>query len=98
MTMRYYMPSISHLPLKYSHTSLNGQNSHTPFTLHRYGTTTFSLPPYHVLHTDLIGSDAAKLKAAVEAPDKPMVVVVAYEGLTSADAKKLLIDAGLWYI
>jgi hypothetical protein len=64
----------------------------------RYGTTTFSLPPYKVLHTDLIGADADKLKAAVTSPDKPMVVVVAHEGLSPSVAKQLLMDAGLWYL
>ena len=64
----------------------------------RYGTTTYSLPPYNVLHTDLIGADAEKLKVAVEGPDKPMVVVVAHEGLTPANAKLLLVKAGLWFL
>ena len=37
--------------------------------LFRYGTTTYTLPPYKVLHTDLIGSDAIKLKAAVQSEE-----------------------------
>jgi len=28
----------------------------------RYGTTTFLMPPYRVLHTDLMAGDAAKVK------------------------------------
>mmetsp|Transcript_15318 Transcript_15318/g.14693 ORF Transcript_15318/g.14693 Transcript_15318/m.14693 type:complete len:414 (+) Transcript_15318:976-2217(+) len=64
----------------------------------RYGTTTFSLPPFKVLHTELLDHDANKLKQAVESPEKPMVIVVPSEGLPDGGAKKLLIAAGLWFI
>ena len=66
--------------------------------LFRYGTTTYTLPPYKVLHTDLIGSDAIKLKAAVQSEDKPMAIVIPHESMPPAQAKVLLTDAGLWYI
>jgi hypothetical protein len=62
------------------------------------------MPPYRVLHTDLIAGDAAKLKEAVEkskadAPgDRLLAVVVPHEGLAPALAKKLLQDSGLWFV
>ena len=43
------------------------------FAIYRYGTTTFLWPPYHVLHTDLLGNDVTRLKeisALVRDPSK----------------------------
>ena len=62
------------------------------------------MPPYRVLHTDLIAGDATKLKQALEksksdpAEDRLLAVVIPHEGLAPADAKKLLQDSGLWFV
>ena len=63
------------------------------------------MPPYRVLHTDIMHGDAAKLKQAVElskaeknVEDKLIVVVIPHEGLDPKDAKKLLVDSGLWFV
>ena len=63
------------------------------------------MPPYRVLHTDLMHGDATKLKQAVElskaetnVEDKLIVVVIPHEGLDPKDAKKLLVDSGLWFV
>lgn len=64
----------------------------------RYGTTTFSLPPYKVLHTDLIGNDPEKLKDALTAQDKPMAIVIPHETITPAAAKRFLMKSGLWFL
>jgi len=64
----------------------------------RYGTTTYVMPPYKVLHTELVGEDAAKLKEAVEGKDRPLVVVLPKDYTDPGKAKKLLIDSGLWYL
>jgi len=56
------------------------------------------LPPYAVLHVELLGYDSSKLRDALASKDKPQVVIIPSEGLTSADAQKLLRDSGLWFI
>jgi hypothetical protein len=65
----------------------------------RYGTTTFVMAPYKVLHTELLGHDPLKARAAVEVKegqDKPYVIVVPKDHSDSTKAKQFLIDAGLW--
>jgi len=64
----------------------------------RYGTTSYLLPPAQVLHTELMGHDSAKLKAAATGAKKPRAIVVPSDGMTSAQAKKMLQGAGLWYL
>ena len=68
------------------------------------GTTTFLMPPYRVLHSDLMNGDAAKVKHAVElskaeknVEDKLLAVVIPHEGLSPSAAKKLLVDSGMWF-
>ena len=63
------------------------------------------MPPYRVLHTDLMGGDAAKVKQAVEqskaeknAGDRLLAVVIPHEGLSPSAAKKLLVDSGMWFV
>lgn len=64
----------------------------------RYGTTSHLLPPAQVLHTELMGHDANRLKEAAASENKPLVIVVPTEGMTPAQAKKMLQSAGLWYL
>jgi len=64
----------------------------------RYGTTSYLLPPARVLHTELMGHDPVKLKEAAASSKKPLAIVVPTEGMTSAQAKKMLQGAGLWYL
>ena len=82
------------------------------FAIYRYGTTTFLWPPYHVLHTDLLGNDVTRLKeisALVRDPSKsgsgdttaverPLMIVLPRQGRTAAETKKLLIDSNLWFL
>lgn len=46
----------------------------------------------------MIGADAAKLRDAMTSSEPPMVIVLPTEGLTTANAEKLLKDSGLWYL
>ena len=65
----------------------------------RYGTTTYVMAPFKVLHTELMAHDPIKVRAAVEAgeaSDRPYVVVVPKSPTESTRAKQFLIDAGLW--
>lgn len=64
----------------------------------RYGTTSHLIPPYDVLHTELVAHDPKKLSAAATGPTPPKVIVVPSEAVTPAQAKSLLQAAGLWYI
>ncbi len=64
----------------------------------RYGTTTFMLAPYKVLHIDLLGRDVNKVKEAVASRDPPKVIVVPYEGMRIEDAVSFLQDTGLWML
>eukprot|EP01038_Epipyxis_sp_PR26KG_P008836 gene8836-11927_t len=63
----------------------------------RYGTTTYVLPPYKVLHTELMEHDPTKIKEALQSSEPPMVVVIPKELDVSA-AKKLLSEIGMWMI
>lgn len=78
----------------------------------RYGTTTHLLPPHEVLHTELMGHSPVLLKDAVSRNDDahskkqgterhirgPKVIVVPSEGMSSEQAKTMLLEAGLWYL
>ncbi len=64
----------------------------------RYGTTTYLLPPYQVLHAEMLGYDAERLREAAEKPQKLKAIVIPTEGITTSQSKKLLQDAGLWYL
>jgi hypothetical protein len=67
----------------------------------RYGTTTYLLPPHVVLHTELMGHNSQLLKDAISAArgdKKPKVVVVPAEGRDASESKKMLQDAGMWFI
>ena len=72
-------------------------------TFCRYGTTTYVMAPFKVLHTELMGHDPLKVRQAVEAKpgqaegqDQPYVVVVPKDATDPTRAKQFLIDAGLW--
>ena len=39
-----------------------------------------------------------KLKAALESDEKPMAIVIPHESLSPAQAKQMLVEAGLWYV
>jgi len=70
-------------------------------TISRYGTTTFIMAPYKVLHVELIGYDSAKLRQSVEGKDKadlPYAIVVPRDFADPSKTKQLLIDSGLWFI
>lgn len=56
------------------------------------------MPPYKVLHADLLGRDVARLKDALASKEPPKALVIPYEGLAVADAVTLLKDIGLWII
>ncbi len=64
----------------------------------RYGTTSHLMPPYEVLHTELLAHDPTKLASAVNSATPPKVIVVPSEGVAPDQAKTLLKAAGLWYI
>jgi hypothetical protein len=64
----------------------------------RYGTTTHVMAPYKVLHVDLMDWDPAKLRQAMTSKEPPQAVVVPKDFADPAKAKKLLSEAGLWYI
>ena len=64
----------------------------------RYGTTTYMLPPFRVLHTALMKNDPEKIKGALVAKEKPMAIVIPREGLTSSEAIKILKDSNLWFL
>ena len=64
----------------------------------RYGTTSHLIPPYDVLHTELVAHDAKKLSDAVHGSSPPKVVVVPSEAVTTDQTKSLLKEAGIWYI
>lgn len=64
----------------------------------RYGTTSYVWPPFIVLHSELINHDAAQLKSVVSSDEKPMVVVVAHEGMPVGAAESLLKESGLWLV
>jgi len=70
--------------------------------VYRYGTTTYIMAPYKVLHVELIGYDAAKLRQSVEGKDNkadlPYAIVVPKDFNDPSKTKQLLIDSGLWYI
>lgn len=64
----------------------------------RYGTTTFIFPPAKVLHTEMMAHDPAKIREAVDAEDKPMAIVLPKEYDDESKTKKILQDAGLWFL
>lgn len=64
----------------------------------RYGTTTYILPPFRVLHTELMAHDPVKIKDALASPDRPMVVVLPLEGMPPAEGEKLLRSSDLWML
>ena len=64
----------------------------------RYGTTSHLLPPHEILHTELMGHQPSLVKDAVNDKNHPHAVVVPADTLTSAQAKKLLMEAGLWFL
>lgn len=73
--------------------------NHRIYFTHRYGTTTYVMAPHKVLHTELMGHDAIKVRAAVEVKegqDKPYVVIVPKNFEDVTKAKQFMIDAGLW--
>jgi hypothetical protein len=63
----------------------------------RYGTTTHILPPFKVLHTEILGHDPSKILEAVRAKDPPMVIVFPSEGFTTAEMEKMIVDSQLWF-
>lgn len=65
----------------------------------RYGTTTYILPPFAVLHGDIMGNDPIKIRAAAEAAeaDQPMVITLAKQE-EAGKTKQLLLDSGLWFL
>ena len=70
----------------------------SPFLPSSYGTTTFILPPFKVLHVELMAQQPAKIIEAVRSPDHPLVVVVPREGMSPSEAKALLQATGLWFL
>jgi len=63
-----------------------------------YGTTTYILPPFQVLHTDLMDNDAEKVRGAAEAQEKPLVIVTPKNFQEPGRTKQLLMDSGLWFL
>lgn len=66
--------------------------------LFRYGTTTHILPPFKVLHAQVMGFDPAKIKDAVTSKEPPFVVILPKDFTDSTKPKRILSDAGLWYL
>ncbi len=64
----------------------------------RYGTTTYVMPPYKVLHTDIMENDVAKIKEVTESDDKPFVVVFPKDFVDETSTKRIIKEAGLWFI
>lgn len=63
----------------------------------RYGTTSYVLPPFKVLHVGTMGGDPTKIREAVISPEKPQVIVFPTEGTTPQATKELIKSAGLWF-
>lgn len=63
----------------------------------RYGTTTYIMPPYKVLHADLMNRDAEKIREASMSEEKPMAIVFPHEGMSATQTKELIQKCGLWY-
>jgi hypothetical protein len=51
-----------------------------------------------VLHAELVGYDAAKLKDAVASKEPPMAVVVPKDFVDPTRPKRMLSEAGLWFL
>ena len=64
----------------------------------RYGTTTSVIPPFKVLHTELMGHDPNKIKDAVMSNEPPMAIVVPKDFDNPQKAKEVLSKAGLWSV
>lgn len=66
----------------------------------RYGTTTYMLPPYKVLHTELMNHDPVKIIDAVTTTtqQRPMVIVFPHEGRSTSVTKELLQKCNLWLL
>eukprot|EP00605_Chrysophyceae_sp_TOSAG23-4_P001880 GSChrysophyteH1.ASY1.ANO1.2075.1 assembled CDS len=64
----------------------------------RYGTTSHLLAPYDILHTELMGHQPKLLRNAVDDEKPPRVMVVPTEGISAAQAKKMLQAAELWFL
>lgn len=57
------------------------------------------MAPHKVVHSELLGHDPHKARAAAEAKeaqDRPYVIVVPKDHSDPTRAKQFLIDAGLW--
>lgn len=63
----------------------------------RYGTTTQLLPPSAALYTGLLNNDPLKVKDAVNAKNRPKILVVPSD-IPFVDAQKMLEGAGLWFL
>lgn len=64
----------------------------------RYGTTTHIIPPYKVLHANILGNDPVKIKEAVTSTEPPMAIVVSAEDVSVGDTEKILRASGLWVL
>eukprot|EP00607_Mallomonas_marina_P009960 CAMPEP_0182420854 /NCGR_PEP_ID=MMETSP1167-20130531/5936_1 /TAXON_ID=2988 /ORGANISM="Mallomonas Sp, Strain CCMP3275" /LENGTH=456 /DNA_ID=CAMNT_0024597357 /DNA_START=268 /DNA_END=1638 /DNA_ORIENTATION=- len=61
----------------------------------RYGSTTYIMPPAKVLHTDILGGDAERLRDAVQSKPPPAVIVMPYH-MEPSQIISMLKVAGLW--
>lgn len=64
----------------------------------RYGTTTYVLPPYKILHADIMEGDVAKLKEVAESEDKPFAIVFPKDFSDESKTKRTMQEAGLWFM
>ncbi len=51
-----------------------------------------------ILHSEILAHQPAKIKEAVSSKNAPKVLVLPTEGLSAADAEKILKESGLWFI
>ena len=79
-------------------TLLNRNTINVNLLVGRYGTTTYVLPPYKVLHTAMMENDPEKLKEAAEADDKPYVIIPPKNFEDDSQTKQMLLNAGLWFM
>lgn len=56
------------------------------------------MPPFKVLHAELMGYDPLKVKEAVGAKEPPLAVVFPKDFADPSRPKRLLSEAGLWFM
>jgi hypothetical protein len=56
------------------------------------------MPPYKILHTEIMENDVSKIKEVAESDDKPFVIVFPKDFSDEMNTKRIMKEAGLWFI